>query len=105
MRIFEGIKNNPKAKEAYNEIINFNNELALMIRDISKNYELDKLLNKTFPAILFMIVYPAGAHIYGAFISSAFPLCFQAIRVSIEAICMAFYIDMKKLYNNINDPF
>lgn len=60
MRIFEGIKNNPKAKEAYKEIINFNNEL-------------DKLLNKTFPAILFMVVYLAEAHIYGAFISSAFP--------------------------------
>jgi len=102
--IYESIKKNPKANEAYNEIINLNNEIALMIQQLAKNYKLD-VFNKTFPTILSMIVYPAGAHIYGAFISSALPLCFQAIRVSIEAICMAFYIDMKNLYKNYVNPF
>jgi hypothetical protein len=102
--IYESIKENPKASEAYNEIINLNNEIALMIQQLAKNYK-DDVFNKTFPTILSMIVHPAGAHIYGAFISSALPLCFQAIRVSIEAICMAFYIDVKNLYKNYANPF
>jgi hypothetical protein len=95
--IVSSLKSNPVAGETLKEICNLLvdiTEIANM--EIPRNYSAEEVMRFCFPSTLITIVRPAVDHLFTAYVFGAYPLCYQPIRISVEAISYSLSVDIKK---------
>jgi len=91
------LKSNPVAGETLKEICNLLvdiTEIANM--EIPRNYSAEEVMRFCMPSTLITIVRPAVDHLFTAYVFGAYPLCYQPIRISVEAISYSLSVDIKK---------
>jgi len=87
------LKNNQVAKETFSEICSLLadvNEIAPT--EIVRSFKEE--MHLCTPSVLLIIVRPAMDHLFAAYISGAYPLCYHPLRISTEALAYSLYIDM-----------
>jgi len=95
--IVSSLKSNPVAGETLKEICNLLvdiTEIANM--EIPRNYSAEEVMRFCMPSTLITIVRPAVDHLFTAYVFGAYPLCYQPIRISVEAIAYSLSVDIKK---------
>jgi hypothetical protein len=95
--IVSSLKSNPVAGETLKEICNLLvdiTEIAEM--EIPRNYSAEEVMRFCMPSTLITIVRPAVDHLFTAYVFGAYPLCYQPIRISVEAISYSLSVDVKK---------
>jgi hypothetical protein len=95
--IVSSLKSNPVAGETLKEICNLLvdiTEIANM--EIPRNYSAEEVMRFCMPSTLITIVRPAVDHLFTAYVFGAYPLCYQPIRISVEAISYSLSVDIKK---------
>jgi hypothetical protein len=72
--------------------------------EIPRNYSAEEVMRFCMPSTLITIVRPAVDHLFTAYVFGAYPLCYQPIRISVEAISYSLSVDVKKTItaDNIN---
>jgi hypothetical protein len=95
--IVSSLKSKPVAGETLKEICNLLvdiTEIANM--EIPRNYSAEEVMRFCIPSTLITIVRPAVDHLFTAYVFGAYPLCYQPIRISVEAIAYSLSVDIKK---------
>jgi hypothetical protein len=95
--IVSSLKSNPVAGETLKEICNLLvdiTEIANM--EIPRNYSAEEVMRFCMPSTLITIVRPAVDHLFTAYVFGAYTLCYQPIRISVEAISYSLSVDIKK---------
>lgn len=99
--IRDSIKTNSVAREALTEAFYLKSDLVDLIRDIISSYKASDAANSSFLFATLMIVNPAADHLLAAFMTGALPFCYQAIRVSLEALTMGYYADASEEFRTL----
>ena len=90
------LKKNPAAREALKEICDLLADIVEIANiEIPRNYRVEEVMNFCTLSTLMMIVRPAMDHVLAAYVSGAYPLCYQPIRISTEALAYSLYVDME----------
>ena len=99
--IVSSLKSNPSAGETLKEICNLLvdiTEIANM--EIPRNYSAEEVMRFCIPSTLITIVKPAVDHLFTTYVFGAYPLCYQPIRISIEAMAYSLYADINEPLEN-----
>jgi len=89
------LKSNPVAGEALKGICDLLADVVEIVNmEIPRSYEAEEVMRFCTPATLMMIVRPAMDHLLAAYVFGAYPLCYQLIRISTEALAYSLYADL-----------
>lgn len=92
--IIESIRSNEHAYKVCRELLYFLSDMTSVANsDIPRKLDPLSAEKYGFPTSILLIVRPSADHILGAFMVGALPLCFQPLRIIIEAISYGYYID------------
>jgi hypothetical protein len=95
--IVSSLKSNPVAGETLKEICNLLVDITeISNMEIPRNYSAEEVMRFCMPSTLITIVRPAVDHLFTAYVFGAYPLCYQPIRISVEAISYSLSVDIKK---------
>ncbi len=104
--ILKSINERPKAREVCSAILSLLNDVHVRpIRTFAEaGINAEQLLQFTYPVAWSIVMKPCVDHLYGAFMMGCLPLCFQPIRIVLEAIVESYYVDIS-YYEEEKDPF
>ncbi|MEM4354624.1 MAG: hypothetical protein QW470_07735 [Candidatus Caldarchaeum sp.] len=96
--IHKELKAYPTAKEAFMELFRLKSDVVETVREIANNYfqRVEIADRSCFITSVVLVVYPAMDQALAAFVTGSLPLCFHALRVSLEALTSGFYLDLSE---------
>jgi hypothetical protein len=100
-KMFLSLKSNPAARGTLKKICDLLDDIVKIVNiEIPRNYRVEEIMRFCTPLTLMMIVRPAMDHLLTAYVFGAYPLCYQSIRMSTEALAYSLYVDLSMPLSN-----
>jgi hypothetical protein len=93
--IITSIKSNQAARETLKSICDLLADVVEIVNiEIPRSYKDEEIIRLCTPSTLTMVVRPAVDQLLATYIVGAYPLCYQPIKISTEALAYSLYVDL-----------